>query len=182
MTSMLSSRLIHGIPLLTRISSFAHIFRRWNHYKTLGVLPSATYVEIKAAYIELSKVHHPDVQAQPGQTNNTNADDFIKVKEAFEVLSNPRTRKEYDLKNYGRSSELNRFSTGEYELYQQKPASSRSKPQQDKEEMEEKVSLFSVSPRVRRLLHYLYGVIVASGVLIYFLGSRLKSKAKKDNG
>jgi molecular chaperone DnaJ len=63
-----------------------------DYYKSLGVPKDATAVEIKKAYRKLARQHHPDA-------NNGNAksdDKFKEISEAYDVLSNDKTRKEYD--------------------------------------------------------------------------------------
>lgn len=57
-------------------------------YKVLGVGSSATAVEIKQKYRELSKKYHPD-------TNGGDAKRMMLINEAYGVLSNPLKRREY---------------------------------------------------------------------------------------
>lgn len=57
-------------------------------YQTLGVQPNATKEEIKQAYRSLAQIHHPD---KGGDTVN-----FQKIKEAYEVISDPIRREVYD--------------------------------------------------------------------------------------
>ncbi|KAI9016782.1 hypothetical protein DFJ74DRAFT_241014 [Hyaloraphidium curvatum] len=67
--------------------------RHRSHYDALGVGHRADRKEIKHAFYELSKKHHPD--RNPG-----NADahkEFVKISEAYEILSDDRKRREYDL-------------------------------------------------------------------------------------
>jgi curved DNA-binding protein CbpA len=62
-----------------------------NHYKILGVSPTATQGEIKAKYRSLVLKHHPDV--------NDSAEAqavFLKLQEAFDVLSDEINRARYD--------------------------------------------------------------------------------------
>lgn len=49
----------------------------FNHYDVLGVKPDATKEEIKRAYIELSKVYHPDKLLKDYNDSATN--DFLQV-------------------------------------------------------------------------------------------------------
>lgn len=61
------------------------------HYTTLGVRPNATPEQIRRAYRDLAKAHHPDV------SNNTDsASTFAAIARAYETLSDPERRREYD--------------------------------------------------------------------------------------
>ncbi|KAK4474131.1 hypothetical protein MN116_003434 [Schistosoma mekongi] len=60
-----------------------------SHYDTLGVKKSATYNEIRSAFIELSKKYHPD-------KNHGDAESFKKINEAYSVLSQEKSRLIYD--------------------------------------------------------------------------------------
>ncbi len=57
-----------------------------NFYKILGVDPSADERAIKKAYFALMRKYPPE----------THAEQFMKLREAYEVLSNPDARKQYD--------------------------------------------------------------------------------------
>ena len=63
-----------------------------NYYDTLGVKKDASEKEIKQAFRRLAKQYHPD--ANP---NNPQAEArFKEINEAYEVLSDPQKRAEYD--------------------------------------------------------------------------------------
>jgi DnaJ-class molecular chaperone len=59
-----------------------------DHYATLGVAKNATPDEIKKAYRRLAAIHHPD---KGGDTA-----EFQKVQAAYETLSDPQKKQEYD--------------------------------------------------------------------------------------
>jgi molecular chaperone DnaJ len=63
-----------------------------DYYATLGVSSNAPTKEIKQAYRKLAQQFHPDKNA--GDTAAENR--FKEVNEAYEVIGDPETRKEYD--------------------------------------------------------------------------------------
>lgn len=63
-----------------------------DYYKILGVGKTADEKEIKSAYRKLARKHHPDVN--PG--DKSAEEKFKEISEAYEVLSNPHKRAQYD--------------------------------------------------------------------------------------
>lgn len=64
---------------------------RRDFYEVLGVPRTATQDEIQKAYRKLARQHHPDVNKDPGAE-----DRFKGISEAYDVLSDPQTRRRYD--------------------------------------------------------------------------------------
>ncbi|MFB8787843.1 MAG: J domain-containing protein [Potamolinea sp.] len=64
-----------------------------SYYGLLGLHPSASPVEIRRAYRELSKRYHPDTTDLPAVTATAK---FQQLNEAYATLSNPERRVLYD--------------------------------------------------------------------------------------
>ena len=70
---------------------------RHTHYQTLGVSHNATMADIKVSFLKLSKTSHPDTNT----ADPTLHEKFVKINEAYSVLSNRRLRNDYDLELVG---------------------------------------------------------------------------------
>ncbi len=69
-----------------------------DHYATLGLTYSADAHAIKEAYRSLAKRYHPDVSKEANAHEQ-----FIRVTQAYEILSDPIKRSRYDVTRFSPS-------------------------------------------------------------------------------
>ena len=72
-----------------------------DYYEVLGLKSDANQSDIKKAYRNLVKVHHPDIGGSEERFKN--------ISQAYETLSDSTKKKEYDLKNTFRSGNFDNF-------------------------------------------------------------------------
>lgn len=65
-----------------------------DHYNTLGVVPSATTADLRAAYLKLARAHHPD--HFDGADRQVAEARMQQINEAWNVLGVKHKRREYD--------------------------------------------------------------------------------------
>lgn len=71
-----------------------------NYYDILDIEKNETQDNIKKAYKKLALIHHPDKHSAAAQNERMEQQEiFKKVHNAYEVLSNPQKRADYDRKN-----------------------------------------------------------------------------------
>jgi DnaJ-class molecular chaperone len=63
-----------------------------DYYEILGVKKGATDAELKKAFRKLARKYHPDVNP----SDKTAETKFKEMNEAYEVLSDPKKRQQYD--------------------------------------------------------------------------------------
>lgn len=78
-------------------------FREADLYAILGINHTTSPEEIKKAYKQQVFLHHPDKQGPPQL--------FLEITRAYEILSNPQKKAEYD---HARNPKIESF---EYTLY-----------------------------------------------------------------
>ena len=63
-----------------------------DYYEVLGLERGASAEEIKKAYRTLAKKYHPDFNKDDGGAEKK----FTEIKEAYDVISDPQKREQYD--------------------------------------------------------------------------------------
>ncbi|POR36206.1 DnaJ, mitochondrial, partial [Tolypocladium paradoxum] len=81
----------HKLPPSRRSFHATNSLAQIDPYKALGVSKSATAAEIKKAYYGLAKKYHPDTNKDA-----TAKDRFADVQSAYEILSDPKKKEQYD--------------------------------------------------------------------------------------
>ncbi len=71
-----------------------------NYYEVLNVGKNASQTEIKTSFRSLALKYHPDKNQNSEESKQT----FMELVEAYEVLSDEGSRKNYDSTNFGVSS------------------------------------------------------------------------------
>lgn len=74
---------------------FSNYIKLGDLYRRLGLASNVSQDDIKKAYYELSKEHHPD--RNKGCTESV--EKFRSITEAYEILGNVTTRAQYDRGN-----------------------------------------------------------------------------------
>lgn len=69
-------------------------FRQLTHYEILGIKSDCSDKEIRDAFVKKSKLNHPDLQKNEASKSSK---EFIKVMEAYKVLSKSHSRANYDM-------------------------------------------------------------------------------------
>ncbi|GAA5894151.1 J domain-containing protein [Sporobolomyces salmoneus] len=81
-----------------------------DHYANLGVSNSATRKQIKDKFYELSRKYHPDAPSTSSMTPEQRTERFQQISQSYSILSDPNSRKSYDLSRGGPGSPSHRRS------------------------------------------------------------------------
>jgi len=73
------------------------IVRVKDYYRVLGIPRTADEAAIKAAFRRMARRYHPDVATNPRAAHR-----FPEIVEAYEVLSYPERRQQYDRERHAR--------------------------------------------------------------------------------
>jgi len=90
-----------AVTNITRRSYSSNVQSK-THYDILGIPRHASQKEIKSAYYELAKRHHPDVN----KNDSLSAKEFAAVSEAYEILGDKDKRLHYDAAHTITASEV----------------------------------------------------------------------------
>jgi len=114
-------RPLPSLPLARCLSLTSRLLK--DYYSILGVPKNANGKDIKKAYYQLAKQHHPD----SNQGDPTSMKKFQEVSEAYEVLADDTKRAEYDsFGSGGGSSSGQRHSQDPFRDFQQQGGFKRS--------------------------------------------------------
>jgi curved DNA-binding protein CbpA len=108
------------------------------HYDVLGLTPNATSEEIAAAYRQLARQFHPDVNPEDPHA----ATKFKEVQKAFEELSDPSRRGRYDQRLRSQAEEKQR-----HKQRQQRAESKRRRREQEQQAEESRRRASGAEPR-----------------------------------
>lgn len=100
---------VHYIILATLVAEMVDICLAKDYYKSLGVSKTATDKEIKKAFRKLALKYHPDKNKEKGAE-----DKFREIAEAYEVLSDPAKKKDYDRMGDGNFQRKTNFKPGNF--------------------------------------------------------------------
>lgn len=93
MLQHLARALRRHMPLNTLLAPRANSTAAASHYEVLGVGRTATPADIKKAFRTRAKAVHPDLNTHASRPD---AEAFLRIVAAYEVLSDPEQRRLYD--------------------------------------------------------------------------------------
>lgn len=76
------------------MTTSSQLLRELSYYDILGVKTDCSTQEIKAAFVQKSKIIHPDMK---NSSEAASSKEFIKLMDAYKVLSKSHSRANYDM-------------------------------------------------------------------------------------
>lgn len=143
-----------------------------NYYHILGIPNNASPQQVKAAYRTLARKYRPDINTDP----NTH-DIFVQINEAYEILSDPRKRADYDSQfkgvSYSKSGQGTATVTFSHTVQQETPVSVKD-ADDNYDELDRKINAIK-NPWIRISLHsgrFLWhlGLLVGSSYILFQMG------------
>jgi hypothetical protein len=157
-----------------------------NYFQILGLHPDATHAEIRTAYRQLVKLHHPDMHQ-----GTADSEQFLLIQEAYEILSDPtrrayhRQQLQYQQNRYSAHQQAHRQRVyEEWVRYQQREALKRKVAEmrrRQQEEEEERNFVWYSFAAVKYLLYSLAGISLLTmtfvPITLYFSDDKMRHDA-----
>ncbi|XP_034945498.1 dnaJ homolog subfamily C member 4-like [Chelonus insularis] len=106
-----SREIIKNHLMFKQVYRYYGAVREETYYDVLGISKDASKQDIRLAYLKLSKEKHPDKNFQQSKESHTH---FVKINEAYNVLSKTDLKAQYDDKlkyGYGNSNRVRVYRT-----------------------------------------------------------------------
>ena len=140
------------------------------HYDVIGVDPTASAVEVRKAYLQLAREHHPDFHSTaPAAYRLANEREMQRINEAWAVLSDPERRRAYDDRYRQQQREERRARPG--------AASYDFTPIDDGPDIDYAAELDDTpvaGTEVSRALQILPAVLLLGGAFVFVVGALVK--------
>ncbi len=126
-----------------------------NYYSIMGVSRNATSDELKRAFKDKAKKYHPDVSKAPDAHQK-----FIEIGEAYEVLKDPNSRREYDalLDQTSRRKQYTQTDSSSRKSYQSRDYSDFRDTQQKAKTQAENYASMDIDDLITNVLGFIYKV------------------------
>ncbi len=139
-----------------------------SHYEVLGVAPTASVAEIRAAYVALARAHHPDRQHTAGTGAQADAASrMARINAAWTVLSDHNRRAAYDAR---------RTASSTPHANVRRPDGTFVPLEDDDDHIDPRLldDTPTGAPTLRRSLTFLPAVLAVAGVAVIFAGFLLR--------
>jgi curved DNA-binding protein CbpA len=140
------------------------------HYDVLGVDPTAPAAEIRKAYLQLARDHHPDFHSTASDSYRlANEREMQRINEAWTVVGDPARRKAYDERYREQQREERRARPG--------AASYDFRPIDDGPDIDYAAELDDTAvpgTEVSRTLQILPALLLLGGAFLFVVGALVK--------